>query len=228
MKQLLVATAVAAALGLAATAQAGPVEVSASGLNGIASASPEPQNQGKPGYTAANGFHNGNVFLDQGKYLFDYWGSGNSFFTNTFTLVGSANYTFYGAPIVSVAPGGNGGVSGGYSLTVTNPGGAFLDFIYSTDGGTPLDVTDDCSVRSGEAVQGTGGCNYLAGVDGQTVAGLSKSGSTGYLGFADRREAIDNDHQDLTVRITVPEPSSLFLSGLALASLGFVGRRKSV
>lgn len=219
------------AAGMAGAAAAAPVTVSDSG-GGTASASPETQLLGFQGYNPANGgnspdgYHNGNIFLAAGTYLMEYWGSGNSGFTNAFTLQPSANYSFTGGPIVSVGPGGLGGVSGGYSLTVTNVLGAFLDFIYSTDGGTPNNTADDCRVRSGAAVQPIGSCNYLAGVNGLLVSGASTNGSTGFLGFADRREAIDTDHQDLTVRISqIPEPLSLALVGVALAGAA-TGRRR--
>lgn len=221
------------ALGLvmSAIAQAGAITVGDSG-NGTASASVETQLMGMPGYTPANGgsspdgYHNGGLFLAAGHYLLQYWGSGDSGFNNTFRLNASTDYVFSGGPIVSLGPGGTAGVSGGYSLTVTNALGAFLDFVFSTDGGTPTVSADDCSVSSRSTVQDIGGCNYLAGVDGLLVGGPTTNGSVGLLGFADRREAFDTDHQDLTVRITVPEPGSIALVGAALVGLAGVRRRR--
>jgi len=226
MKRLLYA--MAGVVGLAAMAQAGPVTVSDSG-GGIQAARAEAQLTGFPGYTRvspigtsnADGYHNGLVTLLQGTYELSYWGSGDSVFTNTFTLNPGAGYTIdSGGPIVSTGPGGLGGYTATpYVVTVTGAS-ATLNFTYSTTGGgTP------CAVDSGAAIGPD--CNYLAGVDGALVSGPSTTGNVGFLGFADRVEAVDTDHQDLTIRIAVPEPVSLALFGAGLVSLGIVRRRRT-
>ena len=231
MRRIVLGAVLAAALALPVALQAAPITVSANGSLGTAPASPETQNTGFPGYLPANGntnatspdgYHNGIVTLTAGTYSLQYWGSGNSSFNNTFTLNAGSGYSILsaGTTIVSIGPGGNGGFTATPLILAVTAPSATLNFTFSTTG------TPACTVSSGSS--DISACDYIAGVDGVPVAGSSSTGNVGYLGFADRAEAVDIDHQDLTIRITqVPEPASLGLLGLGLAGLGLARRRRA-
>jgi hypothetical protein len=77
----------------------------------------------------------------------------------------------------------------------------------------------------------TASAGYFLGVDPYLATGtFQESGTAVYAGLTDRgtpvgSPPIDHDFQDMGVRISVPEPGSIFLIGIGMVGLAF-GRRK--
>ncbi len=67
---------------------------------------------------------------------------------------------------------------------------------------------------------------YFLGVDPYLATGqFDTSGRVVYAGLSDLPASGDHDFQDMGVRVSVPEPGSIFLIGIGMVGLAF-GRRK--
>jgi hypothetical protein len=108
----------------------------------------------------------------------------------------------------------------------------FLSFVFRIN--SPTGPT----LSNGSSALATGpytGANIFYGIEGSTAAGAGalRSGDVLILALTDGGPGcrpgcvLDNDHQDLTVRIsTVPEPSTWALMALGLGMFAFTARRR--
>ena len=103
-------------------------------------------------------------------------------------------------------------------------GAGALPFLYVTGQGVTLDNTGAGLGNPGDESEWAG---YMLGADPYLATGLyDTSGTAVYAALSDRvRGPGEHDYSDMTVRISVPEPGTLALLGLAMGGLALIRRR---
>jgi hypothetical protein len=167
-----------------------------------------PFTAGTPGYVSSY------LNLTQAANLiFTLIGDGDAAYNNKF-CVGASCLTLHLNPY-------------GTSFVVNNVAAGLIPFSFSTGATTPQTVANDGTSNS----YSTSGPDFMI-TDFSTTSltatsmdlGLSDAGSTSdYCSSTGTRG--DCDFQDMRVRVTVPEPDTIFLIGIGLLGLRFASRR---
>jgi len=90
---------------------------------------------------------------------------------------------------------------------------------------TPGTATNDGTNNPSPDKQGLAG--YFLGMDPYLASGpFTDTGRVAYAGFTDLPDG-DHDYEDLVVRVSVPEPGSIFLLGGGLLGLAGLRKRKA-
>jgi len=178
-----------------------------------------------------SGWHSSYLNLTQSANVtFQYMGDGNAANHNQFELFlgGVWNLLFDNnvtAPC-AVAPAATAPTNCAAGSTGTffiNAG--LVPFRYLASIGTAPDTFTNDGRGNPDPHGNRGG--YFLGVDPYLATGVfQNSGTTVYAGLTDLPGAGDHDFQDMAVRISVPEPGSIFLLGLGL--LGLVAGRSRI
>lgn len=154
-------------------------------------------------------------------YTFDVFGA-EAGFRNRFSVDGATVYTHAGGNNLAATP----------RATYT---GTTLDFAFltnTTNSGAPAStlVTNNLAATGNPNNTANSGPNFFASFDLLTAVAAENTltGDVLWL-FLDDSNAVDDDHDDLVVRITasvVPVPAAFPLLGTALAAVGLIRRRR--
>lgn len=153
------------------------------------------------------------------RLVFQYVGDGNAANHNQFQVnTGSGWMTVFdnnSTPIFTTAS---------FSFNAGLVGFRYLASIGTADAST---VTND---GTGNPDEGSGSAGYFLGIDPYLATGAwDTQGTAAYIGLTDLPWDITQDHdfQDMGIRVSVPEPGSIFLLGSGLLGLARMRRRKA-
>jgi hypothetical protein len=185
-----------------------------------------------------SGWHNSFLNLTQSANVtFQYMGAGDSANHNQFEVyVGGAWIQLFDNNLTApcaVAPNGATAPTAcvkGSTATHFFQGGLlpfrYLASIGTANADTFVNFDPDTGLSDNPDPNDNRG-GYFLGVDPYLAGGpFENIGSVVYAGLTDLPSPGDHDYQDLGVRISVPEPGSIFLLGAGLMGLGFSQRKR--
>lgn len=164
------------------------------------------------GYLQVGGIGANPINLD---VSFQYMGHGDASQNNSFEVFVNGSWT--PSLFTNNVCGSNGCLSPVSVLFTGISDGMYIPFRYDLPDGTF--VTND---GSGNAIPDGQGPNFFLGRDPYLAAGPD---TVVYAGLTDRIESV-TDHQDLGVRVSVPEPGTLALLGIGLLGFAPLLRRR--
>jgi len=192
------------------------------------------------GALGTSGYDTSYLFLTQdANVTFQFMGAGDSSLQNHFLVGGVELFRDGVTNPIAVAgdpPAYSGITSGGqfgqnqYTIFIDVPnGGGYVQFSFVTGNG----VTLTNNGTDGNPSDESGLPGYMLGIDPYLATGTFQTeGTAVFAGLSDRSRlnpdgscCLDHDYQDMGVRISVPEPGSIFLLGAGLMGLAF-GRRR--
>jgi len=199
---------------------------------------PDPTFGNAPG---TSGFDASYLWLTQSANVtFQFMGGGNSDFANQFWVNGvqlfqdpPSNNATNPCPVSGTTPSCDilgGGPLGQNQYTMflnVAAGGGYIPFQFITGAPTPVTL-DNTGAGNGNPSDDSGLPGYMLGIDPYLATGTFQTeGTAVYAALSDRTRVgnLDHDYSDLGVRISVPEPGSIFLLGAGLMGLAF-GRRR--
>lgn len=183
---------------------------------------------GAPAY-GITGYDGSYLNLTQaGNVTFQFMGKGDATDTNLFQLYLGGSWVTLFNNQTSDTCGASGSATP--SIVCSNPGSSVTQYLSAglipfqfVNMTNPATATNDGTNNPKDIAPGffLGMDPYLASVQYDT------SGTAAYAGFTDRPPPGDHDYEDLVVRMTVPEPGSIFLLGAGLIGLAGLRRRKA-
>ena len=195
--------------------------------------------------SGTSGWDTSYLWLTQSANVtFQFMGGGDSSYANQFWVNGvqlfqdppSNNATDPCAvtPNGATAPSCTAGVNQ-FTIPITvAAGGGYVPFWFVTGAPTPVTVTND-GINNPNDESGLPG--YMLGADPYLAPGpfscLQANGescTTVYAALSDRSRVggLDHDYSDMGVRITVPEPGTVFLLGIGMMGIASSLRRRKV